>query len=75
MAVSVRDITTDTSDALIVETIISMASHLELEVIAEGVEYENELNFLRDKGCLNYQGYYFSKPLSRADFDQLLNES
>lgn len=51
----VRDIETDASDAAIVDTIISMAKHLDLKVIAEGVETEFELNFLEDKGCTIYQ--------------------
>ncbi|MDH5648302.1 MAG: EAL domain-containing protein [Gammaproteobacteria bacterium] len=59
----VRDILTDPNDATIVETIISMARHLKLAVIAEGVETEAELKFLREKGCGCYQGYYFSRPL------------
>ena len=68
----VRDLLTDTSDALIVETIIAMASHLKLEVIAEGVENPEEFAFLLDKGCFQYQGYYFSKPLPFTEFDATL---
>jgi EAL domain-containing protein (putative c-di-GMP-specific phosphodiesterase class I) len=68
----VRDVLTDTSDALIVETIIAMASHLKLEVIAEGVENEQELDFLREKGCYHYQGNYLSLPLGSAEFEALL---
>jgi diguanylate cyclase (GGDEF)-like protein/PAS domain S-box-containing protein len=68
----VRDVLTDTSDALIVETIIAMASHLKLEVIAEGVENEQELDFLREKGCYHYQGNYLSLPLGTAEFEALL---
>jgi diguanylate cyclase (GGDEF)-like protein/PAS domain S-box-containing protein len=58
----VRDIATDPDDAVIVETIISMANHLRFGVIAEGVETEEQLDFLMGKGCREFQGYYFSKP-------------
>ncbi|MGM0593354.1 MAG: putative bifunctional diguanylate cyclase/phosphodiesterase [Pseudomonadota bacterium] len=71
----VRDVTDDPSDALIVETIIAMATHLELEVIAEGVETEQQLQFLLKRGCAMYQGYYFSRPLTRDQFDVYLNHT
>ncbi len=68
----VRDIHTNISDAMIVETIIAMSRHLNLEVIAEGVETEQELTFLQNKGCQLFQGYYFSKPVPIDDFRKLL---
>jgi diguanylate cyclase (GGDEF)-like protein/PAS domain S-box-containing protein len=68
----VRDIETDASDAAIVDTIISMAQHLGLRVIAEGVETEFELNFLESKGCRFYQGFLFSKAVPEPEFSQLL---
>ncbi len=71
----VRDVTTDPSDALIVETIISMASHLEFEVIAEGVETKAQQDFLLRHGCDMYQGYLFSRPLSHEQFDVYLSHS
>jgi EAL domain-containing protein (putative c-di-GMP-specific phosphodiesterase class I) len=64
----VRDILTDASDAVIVETIISMARHLNLHVIAEGVETEEQLAFLKQQGCSVFQGYYFSHPLPAAEY-------
>ena len=70
----VRDIDTDSNDAAIVETIISMANHLNLKVIAEGVETEAELNFLEEKGCPLYQGYFFSKPVPNDQFIELLEK-
>ncbi|MBV1915843.1 MAG: EAL domain-containing protein [Pseudomonadales bacterium] len=70
--VFVRDIATDPNDAVIVETIISMANHLQFGVIAEGVETEEQLNFLMEKGCTEYQGYYFSKPAPVDQFIQRL---
>jgi diguanylate cyclase (GGDEF)-like protein len=64
----VRDIMTDSSDAVIVETIISMAKHLNIKVIAEGVETADQLAFLTEKGCSTFQGYYFDQPLTAANF-------
>ena len=64
----VRDIIIDNNDAVIVETIISMAKHLGLSVIAEGVETAEQLQFLRDRKCKGYQGYFFSRPLIAHDF-------
>ncbi|MCW9024357.1 MAG: EAL domain-containing protein, partial [Gammaproteobacteria bacterium] len=61
----VQDVTNSTSDAIIAETIISMSRHLGLKVVAEGVETIEQLNFLHDKGCHIYQGFYFSTPLSK----------
>ncbi len=59
----VRDVPAVSRSAVIVETIIIMARNLGLDVIAEGVETESQLNFLRENGCYTYQGFYFSKPL------------
>lgn len=68
----VRDLATDSSDKAIVLTIITMAESLGLNVIAEGVETEEQLTFLGEHGCKNYQGYYFSKPVPIEDFNRLL---
>jgi diguanylate cyclase (GGDEF)-like protein/PAS domain S-box-containing protein len=68
----VRDIESDANDAAIVDTIISMANHLDLKVIAEGVETEFELNFLEEKGCRIFQGYLFSRPVPDDQFTRLL---
>lgn len=70
----VRDIVENGSDAMIVETIISIAAHMDLEVIAEGVETKAQLDFLIDKGCQNFQGYYFSRPLKADDFEKYVIE-
>jgi diguanylate cyclase (GGDEF)-like protein len=59
----VRDLPNDADDAAIVTGIIALAHSLRLEVVAEGVETEAQLRFLRDKSCDILQGYYFSKPL------------
>lgn|GEM_PF-1030958 len=66
----VRDIMIDVNDSNIVSTIISMAHNLHLDVVAEGVETKDQLNFLQKKKCDAVQGYYFSKPLSVHDFER-----
>ena len=60
------------ADAVLVDTIIMMARNLGLHVIAEGVENEQELEYLKKKGCTDYQGYYFSKPLPEEIFLEML---
>jgi diguanylate cyclase (GGDEF)-like protein len=59
----VKDVCTDPDDAAITSAVISMAKSLNLTVIAEGVENEEQLSFLRAHNCDEIQGYYFSKPL------------
>ncbi len=68
----VRDISIDHSDKIIVKTIIAMAKALDLNVIAEGVETEEQRSMLLANGCYNYQGYLFSKPVTLEAFEQLL---
>jgi diguanylate cyclase (GGDEF)-like protein/PAS domain S-box-containing protein len=64
----VRDILTDASDAAIVETIISMAKHLNLNVVAVGVETAEQFAFLKQQGCRGFQGFHFSRPLHASEF-------
>ena len=66
----VRDLITDSDDAEIVSTIISMARNLKLKVIAEGVETAEQLLFLQQQGCDEMQGFYFSKPVDAQTFAQ-----
>ena len=60
-------------DKSVVEAIVLMAHKLNLNVIAEGVETEEQLTLLKQIGCDNFQGYYFSKPLLESEFIQSLN--
>jgi EAL domain-containing protein (putative c-di-GMP-specific phosphodiesterase class I) len=59
----VRDIPDDISDMEIATTIIAMARHMRLKVLAEGVETQAQRNFLQSQGCDSFQGYLFSKPV------------
>ncbi|MDO8845177.1 EAL domain-containing protein [Methylicorpusculum sp.] len=68
----VRDLIYDTCDAAIIQTIIGMAHNLGLNVIAEGVETEEQRACLECLGCFSYQGYLFSKPVPRVEFEALL---
>lgn len=68
----VRDIATDSSDRAIVGTIIGMALSLNLDVIAEGVETEDQRQFLLSNGCTHYQGYLFGKPEPIEQFEAIL---
>ncbi|MGZ3254845.1 MAG: putative bifunctional diguanylate cyclase/phosphodiesterase, partial [Burkholderiaceae bacterium] len=67
----VRDITTDPSDAAIVRAIIAMSRSLGLHVIAEGVETEAQLQFLKENGCANFQGFLFSKAIPIEEWKQV----
>ena len=60
------------TDAVIVQTIISMGNSLGMEVIAEGVENEEQRDFLERNGCHAYQGYLFSKPVPIEEFEALI---
>ncbi|WP_353114829.1 EAL domain-containing protein [Nitratidesulfovibrio sp.] len=64
----VRDVPGDEGDATIVSTIVTMGRNLSLNVVAEGVETDDQLDFLRAHGCREVQGYYYSKPLPAAGF-------
>ncbi len=63
----VRDIATDPNDAAIIAAIIAMAGSLNMRVVAEGIETEEQLDFLEKQGCRHYQGFYFSKPMPASE--------
>jgi diguanylate cyclase (GGDEF)-like protein len=71
----VRDLTTDPDDAAITAAIISMAKTLSLRVVAEGVETEAQLEFLREHGCDEMQGFLFSPPVPAEQATELLRET
>jgi diguanylate cyclase (GGDEF)-like protein len=68
----VRDIVNDPDDAAIVDAIVAMAHSLKLNVIAEGVETIEQLEFLRKRKCQQAQGYYFAKPLDPLQFEAFI---
>ena len=68
----VREVTSNPDDAAIVLAIISMAHSMKLQVIAEGVEKDAQLAYLRRHGCDEMQGYYFSRPVPQEEFEQML---
>lgn len=68
----VREILTDSNDATICRSIITLAKSLGLEVIAEGVEQIEQKEFLFKEGCYLYQGYFFSKPLPALDIEEFM---
>jgi diguanylate cyclase (GGDEF)-like protein/PAS domain S-box-containing protein len=70
----VRNVTVDTDDATIVSTIIAMAKGLKKRVVAEGVETEEQISFLRARGCEEAQGFYFSRPMGASYFGKLLEK-
>jgi diguanylate cyclase (GGDEF)-like protein len=65
-------IRSEVDDAPIVTSIISMAHSLDLRVVMEGIETEHQLAFSRDRGCDEYQGFLFSKPIPSREFETLL---
>lgn len=69
----VRGITADGNDAVLVQTIIDLATNFHLNVIAEGVETEAQLTFLKHHDCMAYQGYLFGKAVPITEFEGLLN--
>ena len=70
----IREVTSNQQDAAIVRTIIELAHSLNLQVIAEGVETPEQLEFLAENGCDQVQGYLFSKPLPLEELEALLRE-
>jgi EAL domain-containing protein (putative c-di-GMP-specific phosphodiesterase class I) len=70
----VREITTDSDSAAITTAIIAMAHSLKLRVLAEGVETEEQLAFLRDHGCHAMQGFLYSRPISPGEFVRFFQE-
>ena len=71
----VRDIMNNPSDAVMVRTIIHLATSFRMDVIAEGVETEEQYQFLRKHGCMSYQGYLFGKPMPVEQLEVSIRQS
>ncbi len=68
----VRDLEEDANDRAIVSAIIRLAQALDMQTVAEGVETSGQLAFLREQGCTEAQGYYYSRPLPASQLEALL---
>ena len=71
----VRDIMSNPADAEMIVSIIALGHSMKLKVLAEGVETEEQLHYLREQGCDEVQGFYFSKPLPAEELDELFRQS
>jgi EAL domain-containing protein (putative c-di-GMP-specific phosphodiesterase class I) len=71
----VRDCVSDPDDAAIAQSIVSLAHNLGLQVVAEGVETREQLEYLASVGCDAMQGYYFSRPVPQQDCTKMLIEN
>ena len=71
----VDNVTTDSSNKGIVRAVISMAKNMGIEVLAEGIEKQDQVEFLSREGCANIQGYFFSRPLPLSEFDSFLKKN
>lgn len=70
----IRGIENSETDRRLVSLILDIAQCLQAKVVAEGVESQNQLQFLKDEGCDLVQGYFFSKPLPAEEFEKLIEK-
>lgn len=68
----VQEMTADSSDAQLVQAIVDLANHMEMDVFAEGVETDAQLAFFKQRACKAYQGFLFSRPVPIEAFEALL---
>jgi EAL domain-containing protein (putative c-di-GMP-specific phosphodiesterase class I) len=68
----IRDLLVDTNSSVIAQTIISLSQAMGLSVIAEGVETEEQRDFLAQMECHSFQGYLFSPPVNLDKFERML---
>jgi EAL domain-containing protein (putative c-di-GMP-specific phosphodiesterase class I) len=71
----IKDLMTDDKDVAITTTIIALAKSLNLGLIAEGVENENQVMFLKDRGCNELQGFLFSRPAPASEIEKTLRHN
>jgi diguanylate cyclase (GGDEF)-like protein/PAS domain S-box-containing protein len=65
----IRNITKNKTDEMVVKTIVDLGKNLNFDIVAEGIEYKEQYQLLKNLGCYKYQGYLFAKPLPADDFD------
>ena len=70
----VRDLPGNEADAAICEIVITIAHKFGMKAVAEGVETEEQLNFLRERGCDEFQGYHICRPMPAADISDWLQQ-
>lgn len=70
----IDNIDVNRSDEVIIRAIIAMANSLYLDILAEGVESQEQITFLESENCAKFQGYYFSKPVDVNQIEQLLTK-
>ena len=68
----VRDVASDPSDRAIIAAVVNLAHSLRMEVVAEGIETVEQLEYVRLVGCDAVQGYYFGKPMAAAQFEDFI---
>ena len=66
-------ITSNPIDIAIIRAIVLLANQLHIDIVAEGVEHDEQVNILSDIGCTIIQGYYFSKPVEKEKVSWILN--
>ncbi len=71
----VRDLPGNEKDAAVCEVIITMAHKFGMKAVAEGVETEEQLNFLRERGCDEFQGFHICRPLPADEIEEYLSQS
>lgn len=71
----IKDIPGDQSDEAITDAILAIGKSLKIKVVAEGVETARQLHFLRERGCEEIQGYFFSRPVSAKEFGKLMQKN
>lgn len=69
-----RELPESENDASIIQAIIGVANSLKMELIAEGVETQKQREFLLNQKCQQMQGYYFGKPVSASEMEELLRQ-
>jgi EAL domain-containing protein (putative c-di-GMP-specific phosphodiesterase class I) len=67
----ITDLVTNENDRAVTTAVISLGQKLNLRVIAEGVETEDQMAFLRENNCDEMQGYHFSRPVSAGEIEKL----